>query len=84
MEFLFQDEQKCQQPGLFVEEGIDEEVWSIREALDSDTEFSPHCAHSVIEVSVIVFRFSSRKEGGTREKVSRIAIQFLGMKFPEQ
>lgn len=40
----------CQQPRLFVDEGIEQEVRGIREAIDSGAEFPPHSAHSMVEV----------------------------------
>ena len=40
-----------EQPGLFVEKGIDLEVRGIRRALDSGSEFPAHCAHSMAEVT---------------------------------
>lgn len=40
-----------EQPGLFVEKGVELEVWKIREAVDSDSDFPPHCAHSMAEVN---------------------------------
>lgn len=39
-----------QQPGLFVEKGLELEVQGIQEAVDSRSEFPPHGAHSMSEV----------------------------------
>lgn len=39
-----------QQPGLFVEKGVELEVQGIQEAVDSGHDFPPHCAHSMVEV----------------------------------
>lgn len=44
-------ENRCQQPGLFVYKGVEQEVQGIREAIDSGADFPPHCTHSMIEVS---------------------------------
>lgn len=46
---------RCEEPGLFVGEGVEQEVLGIREALDSDAEFPPFCAQSMIQVKTQIF-----------------------------
>lgn len=40
----------CQQPGLFVRDGLEQEVNAIREAIDADAPLPPCSAHSMAEV----------------------------------
>lgn len=39
-----------QQPGLFVEKGVELEVQGIQEAIEGGSDFPEHCAHSMVEV----------------------------------
>lgn len=43
----------CLEPGLFVEDGVEEEVRVIRDAINSGASFGPHSAHSMVEVTTI-------------------------------
>ncbi|CAM9292888.1 unnamed protein product, partial [Hapterophycus canaliculatus] len=45
-------EARCDQPGLFVDRGVEQEVRGIREAVDTGAEFPPHCGHSMAEALV--------------------------------
>lgn len=41
---------RCEEPGLFVDEGVEQEVLEIREALESGAEFPLFRAHSMVQV----------------------------------
>lgn len=42
---------RCEEPGLFDDNGIEKEVLGIREALDSGADFPVFCAHSMVQVN---------------------------------
>lgn len=46
---------RCEEPGLFDGEGVEQEVLGIRKALDSDAEFPPFCAQSMVQVKTSDF-----------------------------
>ena len=41
---------RCEEPGLFVDEGVEKEVLGIREAIDAGAAFPHFCAHSMAQV----------------------------------
>ncbi|CAM9247240.1 unnamed protein product, partial [Scytosiphon promiscuus] len=88
------DEGRCDQAGLFVDQGVEQEVRGIREAVDTGARFPPHCGCSMVEALVTLLESLSlsvvpesacsaiSEAGGATAGVEEKANRLLGTLSP--